>query len=58
MSEDTSTIIFYSNFGLFPCLCNNDDSEDDSESTKLVLIGKSKSKHSKEKINSKMMELQ
>jgi len=41
---------FCSNCGPFPYLCNN-DSDDESETTKLALMGKIEIKHSKEKID-------
>ena len=46
---------FCSNCGPFPCLCNIDDFDDESESTKLALMGKSESKHSKEQSHSEIM---
>lgn len=47
-------MVFFSNCGPFPCLCNNDD----SESTKLEIMCKSEIKHSKEKTYWKMMALE
>jgi len=49
---------FCCNCGPFPCLCNNDDNEDDSESIELALMGKSEINHSKKKTNSKMIALE
>ena len=40
-NKELSGMGFCSNFGPFPCLCNNDDSKYDSESTELALMGKS-----------------
>jgi len=52
--EESSSRGFCSKSDPFYCLCNN-DSDDDSETTELALMGKSESKHSKEKIDLKMM---
>ena len=49
-NKELSGMGFCSNCGPFPCLCNN-DSDDDGEILELALMGKSESKHSKEKTN-------
>ena len=56
-NKELSGMRFCSNYAPFPSLWNN-DSDDDSETTKIELMGKSESKHSKEKTNSKMMPLE
>jgi len=47
----------YTNFDPFPFICNN-DTDDDNKETELVLMGKSESKNSTRRTNSKMMSLE
>ena len=56
-NEESSGTWFCSKSNPFSCICNN-DSDDDSGTTKLTLMRKCESNHSKEKIDSNMISLE